>query len=79
VRKDEKAQCASLADLKGKRLGVGQGSDSLMMACLLSISKLPVKAGARVGAVERMPAAARGTTFEPRPSISCSTGAPGAC
>jgi cystine transport system substrate-binding protein len=91
VRKDEKAQYASLADLKGKRLGVGQGSvfeqqakaaggidvksypaapenlqdlavgridaalnDSLMVAYLLSNSKLPVKAGARVGAVERM-------------------------
>jgi cystine transport system substrate-binding protein len=91
VRKDEKAHYASLADLKGKRLGVGQGSvfeqqakaaggievksypaapenlqdlavgridaalnDSLMVAYLLSNSKLPVKAGARVGAVERM-------------------------
>jgi cystine transport system substrate-binding protein len=91
VRKDEKSNYASLADLKGKKLGVGQGSvfeqqakaaggievksypaapenlqdlavgridaalnDSLMVAYLLSNSKLPVKAGARVGAVERM-------------------------
>ncbi|SEN14416.1 cystine transport system substrate-binding protein [Duganella sp. CF517] len=91
VRKDEKAVYASLADLKGKKLGVGQGSvyeqqaravpgidvrsyaaapdtmsdlasgrldaalnDSLMSAYLLKISKLPIKAGARVGAVERM-------------------------
>lgn len=91
VRKDEKAHYASLADLKGKRVGVGQGSvfeqqakaaggievksypaapenlqdlavgridaalnDSLMVAYLLSNSKLPVKAGARVGAIERM-------------------------
>jgi cystine transport system substrate-binding protein len=91
VRKNEKAHYASLADLKGKKLGVGQGSvfeqqakaaggidvksypaapenlqdlavgridaalnDSLMVAYLLSNSKLPVKAGARVGAVERM-------------------------
>lgn len=91
VRKDDKAAYASLADLKGKKLGVGQGSvyeqqaravpgidvrsyaaapdtmsdlasgridaalnDSLMSAYLLKISKLPIKAGARVGAVERM-------------------------
>jgi cystine transport system substrate-binding protein len=91
VRKDEHAQYATLADLKGKKLGVGQGSvfeqqakavpgitvksypaapenlqdlavgrvdaalnDSLMVAYLLSNSKLPIKAGARVGAVERM-------------------------
>jgi cystine transport system substrate-binding protein len=91
VRKDEKARYASLADLKGKKLGVGQGSvfeqqaraaggidvksypaapenlqdlavgrvdaalnDSLMVAYLLANSRLPVKAGARVGAVERM-------------------------
>jgi cystine transport system substrate-binding protein len=91
VRRDDKAQYASLADLKGKKLGVGQGSvfeqqaraaggidvksypaapenlqdlsvgridaalnDSLMVAYLLSNSKLPVRAGARVGAVERM-------------------------
>jgi cystine transport system substrate-binding protein len=91
VRKDDKANYTSLADLKGKKLGVGQGSvyeqqaravpgievksypaapdnmsdlatgridaalnDSLMTAYLLKISKLPIKAGARVGAVERM-------------------------
>lgn len=91
VRKDERAQYATLADLKGKKLGVGQGSvfeqqakavagitvksypaapenlqdlavgridaalnDSLMVAYLLSNSKLPIKAGARVGNVERM-------------------------
>ena len=91
VRKDEKASYTSLADLKGKKLGVGQGSvyeqqakavpgievksypaapdnmsdlatgridaalnDSLMSAWLLKTSKLPIKAGARVGAVERM-------------------------
>jgi cystine transport system substrate-binding protein len=91
VRKDEKAVYTTLADLKGKKLGVGQGSvyeqqaravpgidvrsyaaapdtmsdlasgrldaalnDSLMSAYLLKISKLPIKAGARVGAVERM-------------------------
>jgi cystine transport system substrate-binding protein len=91
VRKDEKAVYTSLADLKGKKLGVGQGSvyeqqakavpgidvrsyaaapdtmsdlasgrldaalnDSLMSAYLLKISKLPIKAGAQVGAVERM-------------------------
>lgn len=91
VRKNEKATYASLADLKGKKLGVGQGSvfeqqakavpgievksypaapenlqdlavgridaalnDSLMVAYLLSNSKLPIKAGARVGQPERM-------------------------
>jgi cystine transport system substrate-binding protein len=91
VRKDERAHYASLADLKGKKVGVGQGSvfeqqakavpgievksypaapenlqdlavgridaalnDSLMVAYLLSNSTLPIKAGARVGAVERM-------------------------
>jgi len=91
VRKDEKANYTALADLKGKKLGVGQGSvyeqqakavpgievrsyaaapdtmsdlasgridaalnDSLMSAYLLKISKLPIKAGANVGAVERM-------------------------
>jgi cystine transport system substrate-binding protein len=91
VRKDDKAGYASLADLKGKRLGVGQGSvyeqqaravpgivvksypaapdtmaglaagrldaalnDSLMSAWLLKTSALPIKAGARVGVVERM-------------------------
>jgi cystine transport system substrate-binding protein len=91
VRKDERANYATLAALKGKKLGVGQGSvfeqqakavpgievksypaapenlqdlavgridaalnDSLMVAYLLSNSKLPIKAGARVGNVERM-------------------------
>ncbi len=91
VRKDERANYANLAALKGKKLGVGQGSvfeqqakavpgievksypaapenlqdlavgridaalnDSLMVAYLLSNSKLPIKAGARVGNVERM-------------------------
>ncbi|MGZ8290073.1 MAG: cystine ABC transporter substrate-binding protein [Telluria sp.] len=91
VRKNDKAGYASLADLKGKKLGVGQGSvfeqqakavpgidvksypaapenlqdlaigridaalnDNLMVAYLLSNSKLPIKAGARVGQVERM-------------------------
>ena len=91
VRKNEKATYASLADVKGKKLGVGQGSvfeqqakavpgievksypaapenlqdlavgridaalnDSLMVAYLLSNSKLPIKAGARVGQPERM-------------------------
>jgi cystine transport system substrate-binding protein len=90
VRKDERAQYASLADLKGKRVGVGQGSvfeqqakavpgitvksypaapenlqdlavgridaalnDSLMVAYLLNNSPLPIKAGARVGNIER--------------------------
>lgn len=91
VRKNDKASYATLADLKGKKLGVGQGSvfeqqaravpgidvksypaapenlqdlavgridaalnDSLMVAYLLSNSKLPIQAGARVGAIERM-------------------------
>ena len=91
VRKNDRASYASLADLKGKKLGVGQGSvfeqqarqvagievksypaapenlqdlafgridaalnDSLMVAYLLKNSQLPIKAGARVGAVERM-------------------------
>jgi cystine transport system substrate-binding protein len=91
VRNNESAAYKSLADLKGKKLGVGQGSvyeqqaravagvevrsyaaapdtmsdlaagridaalnDSLMSAYLLKISKLPIKAGAQVGAVERM-------------------------
>jgi cystine transport system substrate-binding protein len=91
VRNNETAAYKSLADLKGKKLGVGQGSvyeqqakavagvevrsyaaapdtmsdlasgridaalnDSLMSAYLLKISKLPIKAGAQVGAVERM-------------------------
>ncbi len=91
VRKNEQASYKTLADLKGKKLGVGQGSvyeqqakavpgievrsyaaapdtmsdlangrldaalnDSLMSAYLLKISRLPIKAGAQVGAVERM-------------------------
>lgn len=91
VRKDETANYTALADLKGKRLGVGQGSvyeqqakavpgidvrsypaapenlgdlavgridaalnDSLMAAYLLKTTKLPIKAGAKVGNVERM-------------------------
>lgn len=91
VRKDETAQYQALADLKGKKLGVGQGSvyeqqakavpgievrsypaapenlrdlavgrvdaalnDSLMTAYLLKTTDLPIKAGAKVGAVERM-------------------------
>jgi len=91
VRNNDTAGYKSLADLKGKKLGVGQGSvyeqqakavpgievrsyaaapdtmgdlasgridaalnDSLMSAYLLKISRLPIKAGARVGAVERM-------------------------
>lgn len=91
VRKDDKGNYATLEALKGKRLGVGQGSvyemqaksvpgievksypaspdtmsdlatgridaalnDSLMTAYLLKTSKLPIKAGARVGVVERM-------------------------
>jgi len=91
VRRNESLQYKTLADLKGKTLGVGQGSvfeqqakavpgivvksypaapenlqdlafgrvdaalnDSLMVAYLLKNSQLPIKAGARVGAVERM-------------------------
>lgn len=90
VRRNDSARYASLADLKGKTLGVGQGSvfeqqaravpgitikrypaapenlqdlafgrvdaalnDSLMVSWLLRQSSLPIKAGARVGAVER--------------------------
>jgi cystine transport system substrate-binding protein len=91
VRKNDTAVYAGLADLQGKKLGVGQGSvyeqqaravpgihlqsyvaaadtlqdlgigridaalnDSLMIAYMLNVSKLPLKAGARVGNVERM-------------------------
>ena len=91
VRKNDSGRYASLADLKGKKLGVGQGSvfeqqakavpgidvksypaapenlqdlatgrvdaalnDSLMVSYLLKNSTLPIQAGARVGAVERM-------------------------
>ena len=96
VRKNERIEYASLADLKGKKLGAGQGSvfeqqaravpgievksypaapenmqdlafgridaalnDSLMVAYLLKHSPLPIRAGARVGAVERMGVALR--------------------
>jgi cystine transport system substrate-binding protein len=91
VRRNERINYAKLEDLKGKKLGVGQGSvfeqqakavpgvdvksypaapenlqdlafgridaalnDSLMVAYLLKSSQLPIRAGARVGAVERM-------------------------
>jgi cystine transport system substrate-binding protein len=91
VRRNDSAAYRTLADLKGKTVGVGQGSvfeqqakavpgievksypaapenlqdlafgrvdaalnDSLMVAYLLKNSQLPIKAGARVGAVERM-------------------------
>ncbi|MCE3261719.1 MAG: cysteine transporter substrate-binding protein [Pseudoduganella sp.] len=91
VRKDDKHNWTSLAQLKGKRVGAGQGSvyemqlkavpgievkgypaapenlqdlalgridaalnDSLMTAYLLKTTQLPIKAGARVGNVERM-------------------------
>ena len=91
VRKSETASYPSLDALKGKKLGVGQGSlyeqqaravpgivlksypaaadtmqdlavgridaalnDSLMVAYMLRTAALPVKAGARIGAVERM-------------------------
>lgn len=91
VRRNESLGYKTLADLKGKTVGVGQGSvfeqqaksvpgiavksypaapenlqdlafgridaalnDSLMVAYLLKHSALPIKAGARVGAVERM-------------------------
>jgi cystine transport system substrate-binding protein len=90
VRRNDSAKYTALTDLKGKKLGVGQGSvfeqqakavpgievksypaapenlqdlafgrvhaalnDSLMVSYLLKNSQLPIKAGARVGAVER--------------------------
>ncbi len=90
VRKNDTAKYASLADLKGKKVGVGQGSvfeqqarevagieirsyaaapenmqdlavgridaalnDSLMVSYLLLNSKLPIQAGARVGATSQ--------------------------
>jgi len=90
LRKNDNSNYRSLADLKGKRVGAGQGSvyeqqaraaggievksypaapenladlaagridaalnDSLITAWLLKTTKLPVKAGARVGNVER--------------------------
>jgi cystine transport system substrate-binding protein len=91
VRRNERIEYKKLEDLKGKKVGVGQGSvfeqqakavpgvdvksypaapenlqdlafgridaalnDSLMVAYLLKSSQLPIRAGARVGAVERM-------------------------
>jgi len=91
VRRNENTTYRSLADLKGRKVGVGQGSvfeqqvravpgievksypaapenlqdlafgridaalnDSLMVAYLLKSSQLPIRAGARVGDVERM-------------------------
>jgi cystine transport system substrate-binding protein len=91
VRRNETTTYHSLADLKGRKVGVGQGSvfeqqvravpgievksypaapenlqdlafgridaalnDSLMVAYLLKNSQLPIRAGARVGDVERM-------------------------
>lgn len=91
VRKDEKRAFNSLSDLKGKKLGVGQGSnfadlakaaggidvktypgaqeylqdlalgridaalnDSLLIPYAIKQAKLPVKAGAPVGEVNRM-------------------------
>jgi cystine transport system substrate-binding protein len=96
VRKNERNEYKSLADLKGKKLGVGQGSvfeqqaraipgievksypaapenlqdlafgridaalnDSLMIAYLLKNSQLPIRAGARVGAVNTVGIAVR--------------------
>ncbi|PQP02282.1 cystine ABC transporter substrate-binding protein [Massilia phosphatilytica] len=91
VRRNEGTTYNKLADLKGRKVGVGQGSvfeqqvravpgievksypaapenlqdlafgridaalnDSLMVAYLLKNSQLPIRAGARVGDVERM-------------------------
>jgi cystine transport system substrate-binding protein len=91
VRSNESASYKSLADLKGKKAGVGQGTvfeqqlrtvpgidiksypatpetlqdlafgridaavnDSLMVPFLLKNSRLPIRAGARVGIVSRM-------------------------
>ncbi len=90
VRRNERIDYKKLEDLKGKKVGVGQGSifeqqakavpgidvksypaapenlqdlafgrvdaalnDSLMVAYLLKSSQLPIRAGARVGALER--------------------------
>ena len=90
MRRNERNNYTSLNDLKGKKLGVGQGSvfeqqakavpgievksypaapenmqdlafgridaalnDSLMVSYLLKNSRLPIRAGARVGEVER--------------------------
>jgi cystine transport system substrate-binding protein len=91
LRKDDKNNWTALEQLKGKRVGAGQGSvyemqakavpgievkgypasaetlqdlalgridaalnDSLIAAYMLKTTKLPIKAGARVGATERM-------------------------
>jgi cystine transport system substrate-binding protein len=91
VRRNERIDYRKLEDLKGKKVGVGQGSvfehqakavpgvdvksypatpenlqdlafgridaalnDSLMVAYLLKSSQLPIRAGSRVGATERM-------------------------
>lgn len=91
VRRNERIDYARLEDLKGKKVGVGQGSvfeqqakaipgievksypaapenlqdlvfgridaalnDSLLVAWLVKNSQLPIRAGARVGAIERM-------------------------
>jgi len=96
VRRNDDTTYKSLADLKGRTVGVGQGSvyeqqvravpgievkrypaapenlqdlafgridaalnDSLMVAYLLKNSQLPIRAGARVGQVERMAIAFR--------------------
>jgi cystine transport system substrate-binding protein len=96
VRRNERNDYKSLNDLKGRKVGVGQGSvfeqqaravagievksypaapenlqdlafgridaalnDSLMVAYLLKNSQLPIRAGARVGEVERMGVAFR--------------------
>jgi cystine transport system substrate-binding protein len=90
VRRNERIEYEKLEDLRGKKVGVGQGSvfeqqakavpgvevksypaapenlqdlafgridaalnDSLMVGYLLKSSQLPIRAGARVGAVER--------------------------
>ena len=90
MRRNERIEYHKLEDLKGKKVGVGQGSvfeqqakampgidvksypaapenlqdlafgridaalnDSLMVAYLLKSSQLPIRVGARVGAVER--------------------------
>jgi len=90
VRRNERIEYKKLEDLKGRKVGVGQGSvfeqqakavpgvevksypaapenlqdlafgridaalnDSLMVGYLLKSSQLPIRAGARVGAVER--------------------------
>ncbi|WP_296948807.1 transporter substrate-binding domain-containing protein [uncultured Massilia sp.] len=96
VRNNERNDYKRLEDLKGRKVGVGQGSvyeqqvravpgitvrsypaapenlqdlafgridaalnDGLMVAYLLKHSQLPIRAGARVGAVERMGVAMR--------------------